>query len=124
MYRLLYEELTFKIVGAAKEVYRILGSGFLESVYEEALSYELKKLKLKHFRQIEIDVYYKDLIMPRKFRADMIIEGKILVENKAIKKLSNIDEAQLIHYLKSTKLRVGLIFNCGAKPFEFMRRIL
>lgn len=121
---LLYEELTFKLIGAAKLVYRVLGPGFLESVYEEAFLYELRKRNLKYVRQIDIDVYYKELVLPKKFRADLMVEDKILIENKAIKNLTNIDVAQLINYLKSTKLRIGLIFNYGSKPFEFMRRII
>jgi GxxExxY protein len=119
-----YEELTYKIIGTAREVYHVLGPGYLESVYEDAFSYELKKQKINFERQVELDVHYKELIIPKRFRADMIIEGKILIENKAIKKLSGVDEAQLINYLKSTRLRVGLIFNFGARPIEFMRRIV
>ena len=102
----------------------MLGPGFLESVYEEAFSYELIKLNMKYARQIDIDVYYKELVLPKKFRADLIVEGKILIENKAVKRLTNIDEAQLMNYLKLTKLRIGLLFNYGGNPFEFMRRIL
>jgi GxxExxY protein len=123
MNRLLYEELTYKIIGAAKEVYKVLGPGYLESVYEDALCYELDLLDFFYQRQIDLDVLYKTAIFERKFRADLLVEEKVLVENKATKKLTNQDEAQLINYLKTTRLRVGLLFNFGAEKFEMIRRV-
>ena len=123
MEKLLYEELTYQIIGAAKEVYKVLGPGYLESVYEDALCYELDLLDFLYQRQIELDVHYKTVVFERRFRADLLIEKKILVENKAIKKITNQDEAQLINYLKTTKMRVGLLFNFGADKFEMIRRI-
>jgi GxxExxY protein len=124
MSKLLYEDLSYKIIGASKEVYKELGKGFLESVYEDAFCYELNKLNIAYEKQKELDVYYKDVVFERKFRADIIIENKILIENKVIKKISNLEEAQLINYLKISKLRLGLIFNYGASNFEFIRRII
>ncbi|MBN2374197.1 GxxExxY protein [bacterium] len=121
---LLYNELTYKIIGAAKEVYKELGPGYLESVYEDALCYELDIKNIPYQRQIELDVHYKNVIFERRFRADLLIENKILVENKAIKKITNQDEAQLINYLKTTQLKVGLLFNFGSERFEMIRRIL
>ena len=123
MNKLLYEELTYKIIGAAKEVYKVLGPGYLESVYEDALCYELDLIDFFYQRQIDLDVLYKTAIFERKFRADLLVEEKVLVENKAIKKLTNQDEAQLINYLKTTRLRVGLLFNFGAEKFEMIRRV-
>ena len=123
MSKLFYEELTYKIIGAAKEVYKVLGPGYLESVYEDALCYELDLLDFLYQRQIDLDVLYKTAIFERKFRADLLVEEKVLVENKAIKKLTNYDEAQLINYLKTTRLRVGLLFNFGAEKFEMVRRV-
>jgi GxxExxY protein len=121
---LLYEETTFKIIGAAIEVHRELGPGYLESVYEDALCYELEKLNVRFERQIELDVRYKDALFKRRFRADLIVEEKVLVENKAITTLSPGDEAQLFNYLKTTGLRVGLLFNFGASKLQKIRRIL
>ncbi|MBW2607141.1 MAG: GxxExxY protein [Deltaproteobacteria bacterium] len=123
MGKLLYEEITYKIIGAAREVYKELGSGYLESVYEDALCYELDLIKINYKRQIELDVQYKQVTFEKKFRADLLIENKIIVENKAIKKITNQDEAQLINYLKTTHLRVGLLFNFGAEKFEMLRRV-
>lgn len=87
MSKLIFEDLTYKIIGAAKEVYRELGPGYLESVYEDALCYELDLLDIPYQRQIDIDVHYKTAIFERKFRADLLVDEKVLVENKAIKKL-------------------------------------
>ena len=100
MNKLLYEDLTYKIIGAAKEVYRELGPGFLESVYEDALCYELDLLEIPYLRQIDLDVKYKTAVFESKFRADLLVDEKVLVENKALKKITNNDEAQLINYLK------------------------
>ncbi len=124
MSKLLYEELTYKIIGVAKEVFKELGFGLLESVYEDAICYELDVLKMPYDRQLEIDVHYKNVIFEKKFRADLIIDQKILVENKSTKKLTNQDEAQLINYLRLTKIRVGLLFNFGTPQFEMLRRII
>ena len=123
MSSLLYENLSYKIIGAAREVYKELGPGYLESVYEDALCYELDLLSIEYQRQIELDVHYKNIKFERRFRADLLVEKKIFVENKALKKITNQDEAQLINYLKTTRLRVGLLFNFGAETFAMLRRI-
>ncbi len=123
MGKLLYEDLTYKIIGAAQEVYKELGSGYLESVYEDALCYELDLKNLSYERQIELDVHYKDTVFERRFRADLLIKEKVIVENKAIKTITNQDESQLINYLKTYRLRVWLLFNYGAEKFEKVRRI-
>jgi GxxExxY protein len=122
--KLLYEDLTYNIIGAAQEVYRELGSGYLESVYEDALCYELDLRNIVYQRQIDLDVKYKDVIFERRFRADLLIDHKVLVENKAIKTITKQDEAQLLNYLKTTSLKVGLLFNFGSEEFEMIRRIL
>jgi GxxExxY protein len=121
--KLLYEDLTYNIIGAAQEVYKELGPGYLESVHEDALCYELDLRNIAYQRQIDLDVKYKDVIFEKRFRADLLVEDKILVENKAIKAITNQDEAQLINYLKTTRLKIGLLFNFGAEKFEMIRRI-
>ncbi len=123
MNKLLHENLTYRVIGAAREVYKILGPGYLESVYEDALCYEFDLLDIPYQRQIDLDVHYKNIVFERKFRADLLIESKVLVENKATKMISNQDEAQLINYLKTTRLKVGLLFNFGAEKFEMLRRV-
>jgi GxxExxY protein len=123
MAKLLYEDLTYKIIGAAQEVYNELGSGYLESVYEDALCYELDLKNLAYQRQVELDVHYKNAVFERRFRVDLLIKEKVIVENKVIEMITNQDKAQLINYLKTTRLRVGLLFNYGADKFEKVRRI-
>jgi GxxExxY protein len=121
--KLLYEDLTYKIIGAAREVYKVLGPGYLESVYEDALCYELDLFNISYKKQVELDVRYKEIVFEKRFRADLLVESKILIENKAIKKITKQDEAQLINYLKTTGLKLGLLFNFGANKFEMLRRI-
>ncbi|MCR4321427.1 MAG: GxxExxY protein [Candidatus Brocadiaceae bacterium] len=123
MSKLLYEDLTYRIIGAAQEVYKELGYGYLESVYEDAMCYELDQINIVYQRQVELDIHYKNVVFERRFRADLLVENKVLVENKAIKQITIQDEAQLINYLKTTHLRVGLLFNFGAEKFEMLRRI-
>ena len=120
----LYKDLTYGIIGAAMEVHNELGNGFLEYVYEDALCYELRLRGIPFQRQVEIDIYYKDNLIPKKYRADLVVDGKVVVEIKATSGLTKVDEAQLIHYLKATKYRLGLLFNFGRDKFEKRRMIL
>lgn len=120
----MYENLTEKTIGAAMEVHRELGCGFLEYVYEEALCYELDLKHISFERQKDIDIYYKDLIIPRKYKPDILIENKVIVEVKATQALTKIDEAQLLNYLKATQIRIGLLLNFGTKSLEIKRKIL
>jgi len=117
------EGLTYRIIGAAIEVHRVLGSGFLESVYEEALCYELDRKSLPYERQTSLDIRYKDLVFLNRFRADIIVDSRIIVEVKAIQRLTVIEDAQLLNYLRVTGMRVGLLFNFGASRLEFRRKV-
>jgi len=117
------EDITYQIIGAALEVHRVLGSGFLESVYEEALCYELDRKSLPYERQASLDIRYKDLVFLNRFRADIVVDRKIIVEVKAIQRLTAIEDAQLLNYLRVTGIRVGLLFNFGASRLEFRRKI-
>ena len=96
----------------------------LEYVYEEALCYELKFREVSFERQKELDIYYKDLLIPRKYKPDLIVENKVIVEIKATSGLTEVEEAQLLNYLKATKMRVGLLLNFGKNSMEVKRRIL
>ncbi|NUO80943.1 GxxExxY protein [candidate division KSB1 bacterium] len=121
---LLYEDLTYAIIGAAMEVHRVLGSGFLEYVYKEALCYELTLRRIAFERQKELDIFYRDYLIPKKYRPDLFVDGKVIVDDKATSGLNEIDEAQLLNYLKATKVRVGLLLNFGKESLEYRRRIL
>ncbi|MGQ0601673.1 MAG: GxxExxY protein [Anaerolineales bacterium] len=123
MPELLFTDLTYKIIGAALEVHKVLGPGFLEAVYDAALAFELEKLGLQFERQKVLEVYYKGMNIGQ-YKADFIVEGKVIVELKAQKSLTTVDEAQLINYPKATGIQVGLLFNFGAKSLEHTRRIL
>jgi len=104
----LYKDLTYEIIGAAMEVHKELGNGFLESVYEEALCHELKTRKIDFKRQVELDIFYKDFLLPKKYRADLIVDDKVIIDIKASSGLTEADKAQILHYLKATRIRIGL----------------
>ena len=123
MTELLFAELTYKIIGAAMEVHSTLGPGFLEAVYEAALAYELQRLGLSFERQKILEVYYKGMAIGQ-YKADFVLEGSVIVELKAQKGLTAVDEAQLINYLKVTGLQVGLLFNFGARSLQHERRVV
>jgi len=120
---MLHSDLTYAIIGAAMEVHTRLGPGFLESVYGEALAYEFNIRHLSYARQVYIEVRYKTIVAGR-FRADYVVEDKVVVELKAAKKLTPVDEAQLLNYLKGTGYSVGLLINFGEKSLEHRRRVL
>ncbi len=98
-----------------KRVYRQLGSGFLEKIYENALRYELEKVGLSVTQQPKIDVYYDGVIMGE-FYADLVVEQKVILEIKAVSQLVAAHEAQLFNYLRATRYEVGLLLNFGSKP--------
>ncbi|MBN1795869.1 MAG: GxxExxY protein [Sedimentisphaerales bacterium] len=118
----LYSELTEVIIGAAIEVHKMLGVGFLESVYEEALAIEFELRNINYERQKQIDVLYKGRLA-KQFICDFIIDGKVIIELKAVKKNTEIEYSQVINYLKATGLEVGLLLNFGAKSLEIKRFI-
>ena len=121
--KLLYADLTYKIIGAAMEVHTVLGSGFLEAVYEEALAHELSLRNIAFERQVSLAVSYKDIVAGS-YRPDFVVDGKVIVEAKAIKALTEIEAAQILNYLKATGLRVGLLMNFGAPHLEHKRYVL
>ena len=121
---LLHKDLTGKILGAMMEVHRELGCGFLEAIYQEAVEHELKLRQINFIRQKPHRVAYKDIILRHPYVPDLIIEGKVVVDLKAIREIGAIEEAQMINYLKITDLEVGLIINFGGKSLEWKRLVL
>jgi GxxExxY protein len=120
-----YGDITEKIIGASFEVHTFLGNGFQEVIYQRALAYEMLEAGLEFAREIEQEIYYKDLPEPiGTRRADFVVEGKVLVELKALVLLEDVHLAQALNYLKAYKLEVGLLINFGAKSLEFKRLIL
>jgi GxxExxY protein len=118
---LLFKELSDQIIKAYFKVYNKLGFGFLEKVYENALCLELSKCNLLISQQVPLDVYYDNEIVGF-YKADIIIENKIIIEIKAAETLCEAHECQLINYLKATELEVGLLLNFGKEP-QFKRKI-
>jgi len=106
------------------EVHRVLGHGFLEGVYQEALGIELASQGVQHVREVEFAVSYKGADLERRFRADIVCNDSIIVEVKAANALSRTDEQQLINYLKVTRMARGLIINFGARSLEVRRFVL
>ena len=104
-------QLTGEIIGAAIEVHRHLGPGLLESVYEEGLMYELSQQGLAVQRQLELPVIYKGKQLNTNYRIDLLVNNEVIVELKSVQRIENIHKAQLLTYLKMSKLRYGLLLN-------------
>jgi len=117
---MIYEDLTGKILQACFEVSKELGSGFLESVYEKSLLVALKQKNLQVAAQVPLVVKFRDIIVGE-FYADILVEGKVLIELKAVGGLANEHYAQLLNYLKATDLEVGLLINFGNPKLEYRR---
>jgi GxxExxY protein len=118
----LHSELTHKIIGAAFEVHRNLGHGFLENVYVAALLHELAAAQLTALAEAPIAVTYKGLLIGRYF-ADILVEGLVICEIKAVQRLLPEHEAQLLHYLRATDIEVGLLLNFGARSMQVKRLV-
>jgi GxxExxY protein len=120
-----FQKLTRDIIGCAMEVHKFLGNGFQEVIYQRAIAYELMKAGIEFDREIEQDIFYKELKEPiGTRRADFVVEGKVLVELKAMKQLEEVHWAQTLNYLKAYRLEVGLLINFGGKSLEWKRFIL
>ena len=116
-------DITYKINGAIFEVNKILGPGFLEKVYENALLIELKNQGLKADKQVPIKVAYKENLVGEYF-ADILVENQVIIELKTVEKLTNNHEAQLLNYLKATGIKVGILVNFKQRRAEIKRMVL
>lgn len=112
---LLFKDEVYAIVGAAMEVHRVLGDGFLEAVYQEALEVESRSRGLPFEPQKVIQIFYKDTLLKKEYVADFVYFGEIIAEIKALDELTSREEGQLLNYLKATKSKVGLLINFGAR---------
>lgn len=117
------DKRTFRIIGAAMEVHKELGCGFLEPVYQEALDIEMKSQKISYKAQPVIEISYKGNILEKKYQPDFICFNEVIIEIKALEKLSGIEESQIINYLKATGLKVGILINFGSKSLEYKRYV-
>jgi GxxExxY protein len=122
---LIYKEDVFAIVGAAIEVHRELGSGFLEPVYQEAMEIEVAAREIPFEAQKRIQIRYKEHLLSKEYVGDMICYDKIVVEFKALDALSGKEEAQVLNYLKATGMKVGVLINFGSQgKLEWRRLVL
>jgi GxxExxY protein len=120
----MFKDETFLIRGAIFEVYKEIGSGFLEAVYQECLEKELYRQKIPFKSQVEISISYKGEVLNKGYIADLICFDKIILELKAVKAFDNVHRAQIQNYLKATGMRIGLLINFGSYPKAVVERII
>jgi GxxExxY protein len=115
---------TFSIIGAAMEVHRQMGCGFVEPVYQEAMEIELTQRAIPFEPQVELSISYKGQHLRAKYKPDLICFENVVVELKALSCLGGSEEAQIINYLKATGFHVGLLLNFGSSSLQYKRFVL
>ena len=118
-----YKEETYKIIGCAMEVHAELGHGFLESVYQEALSIVFDENDIPYEKEKVLKIFFRGKTLQKKFQADFYCYNNIIVETKAAKELTDKDLSQILNYLKATQKEVGLLINFGTKHLQYKRVI-
>ena len=122
---LIYQNESYAIRGAAMKVYNTLGCGFLEAVYQEALEIELDKRHIPYEREKELEICYDGIKLGKKYVADFVCYGKIILELKAVKELDDSHRSQLYNYLKATGFKLGFLINFGKyDELQIERRVL
>lgn len=121
---ILFKEESYLIQGVVFEVYKELGSGFLEAIYQEALEYELHNRNIPFEAQPKLIIHYKDIKLSQTYRPDLICYGKIILEIKSTKDLRPEHYAQTLNYLKATGIRLGLLVNFGSQPKATIKRLI
>ncbi|MCU4175095.1 GxxExxY protein [Carboxylicivirga sp. N1Y90] len=121
---LIYKDEAYIIVGACMTVHRQLGCGFLEAVYAEALEMELASQGIPFNREVPIGIEYKGQPLKKSYIADFICYNKIIIELKAVNYLESVHEAQVLNYLKATRLRLGILVNFGEQSLKYKRIVL
>jgi GxxExxY protein len=115
------DEQTYAIIGAAMAVHRELGCGFLEPVYQAALERELLELRMPFVREQELPIFYRGRPLNLFYKADFVCYAAVIVELKALQKLTSREESQVINYLKASKMQRALLINFGAESLEYKR---
>jgi GxxExxY protein len=118
------DQRTYAVIGAAMEVHRLLGCGFLETVYQEALELELAARGIPFRAQVQLPIRYKDRVLKTVYRADFVCYDAVIVELKALTQIGPVEEAQVINYLKATGYEIGLLLNFGRTSLQSKRYIL
>ncbi len=118
--KIIYKKLSYKIMSCAFEVYKTLGPGFSENIYEEALAQDMTEKGLSFERQKVIDVYYKGIKIGE-YRLDFLMADKVILEVKAVSETLPVFSAQVLSYLKAADLRLGIVLNFGEKPLGSKR---
>ncbi|MPM02154.1 hypothetical protein SDC9_48399 [bioreactor metagenome] len=118
-----FKDETYKIIGAAMEVHKVLGHGFLEGIYHDALMVELKKRNIPFKSEAPLPVRYKGVLLSRSYIADIICYDKIIVELKALSGLTSDHDSQVLNYLKASGNEIGLLLNFGTSSLEYKRLI-
>jgi GxxExxY protein len=125
MAELIFKDEVYAIIGAAIEVHRILGHGFLEPVYQEAMEIESRLLGLVFEPQKVLQIHYKEHLLKKEYIADLLYYGRVIAELKAMDSLTSREEGQILNYLKATGLKVGLLINFGSRGrLEWKRFVL
>ncbi len=119
-----YKNECYQIIGCCMEVHKALGPGFLEAVYQEALSLELKDANIPFNKEKVLEVWYKGILLEKKYVADFICFDEVIVELKACDSLSPEHIAQVLNYLKATGKKIGLLINFGSQSLQYKRVIL
>jgi len=121
---LIFKEEVFNIVGICMEIHRILGKGFHEVVYKDAMEYEFKQKKMNYSREEKFKIHYKDIVLPRSYNADFVYDNKIILEIKAKSNVIDTHFKQTLNYLAAAKIKLALIINFGEDSLKFKRIIL
>jgi len=120
---IIFKEEYFNIKGAALEVHKLLGSGFLEKVYQDALEIEFQRMNIPYEREKQIKVKYRGIELKHDYFADFVCYGKIIVEIKAVSAIEDIHKAQVINYLRATDTDLGILMNFGESSLVTHRLI-
>ena len=121
--KIVYKDLSYKIIELAFEVHNELGCGYLEKVYENALMMLLEREKIPARQQAPTDVYFQGKVIGQYF-ADILVDNKLILELKTVDNINNIHKAQVLNYLRATGIKLGLIMNFGKTRFEYQRLVL
>jgi GxxExxY protein len=124
MSNILYKDESYEILGSCFKIHNELGCGFLEAVYQECLELEFRQNIVPYVREKELNIYYRNIVLQKKYIADFICYDKIILEIKALNKLTGEHESQVINYLKATRMKLGILINFGEKSLKYKRLVL